>query len=51
MFIKISIPTRKKASDIEDETVRLLTPLKDKIHTITSDNGFAPQGYFLRAVF
>jgi len=40
MFIKISIPTSKKASDIETETLRLLTPFKDKIHTITSDNGF-----------
>jgi len=40
MFIKISIPTSKKASDIEDETLRLLTPFKDRIHTITSDNGF-----------
>lgn len=39
MFIKISIPTSKKASDIEDETLRLLTPFKDRIHTITSDNG------------
>jgi len=40
MFVKISIPTSKKASDIEDETLRLLTPFKEKIHTITSDNGF-----------
>ncbi len=40
MFVKISIPTSKKAIDIETETLRLLTPFKDKIHTITSDNGF-----------
>ena len=40
MFVKISIPTSKKASDIERETLKLLTPFKDKIHTITSDNGF-----------
>lgn len=40
MFIKISIPTSKKASDIEAETIRLLTPFKDRIKTITSDNGF-----------
>jgi len=40
MFVKISIPTTKKAIDIETETLKLLTPFKDKIHTITSDNGF-----------
>jgi len=40
MWVKISIPTSKKAIDIEIETLRLLTPFKDKIHTITSDNGF-----------
>jgi len=40
MFVKISIPTSKKASDIERETLKLMTPLKDRIHTITSDNGF-----------
>jgi len=40
MFVKISIPTSKKAIDIETETLRLLTPFKDRVHTITSDNGF-----------
>jgi IS30 family transposase len=40
MFVKLSIPTSKKASDIEEETLRLMTPFKDRIHTITSDNGF-----------
>ena len=36
---RISIPTTKKAIDIENETIRIMLPLKDKIHTITSDNG------------
>ena len=40
MFVKISIPTSKKAIDIETETLRLLIPFKDRIKTITSDNGF-----------
>jgi len=38
-FVKISIPTTKKAIDIEKESLRLLTPFKEIIHTITSDNG------------
>ena len=38
-FVKISIPTSKRAKDIENETVRLLRPHKDITHTITSDNG------------
>ncbi len=38
-LVKISIPTTKKAIDIENETIRIMTPLKDKIYTITSDNG------------
>ena len=38
-FLKISIPTTKKAEDIEKETLRLLTPFKSMTHTITSDNG------------
>ncbi len=38
-LVKISIPTTKKACDIEAETIRIMAPLKDKIHTITSDNG------------
>jgi len=40
MYVKISIPTSKKAGDVETETLRLMTPFKDRIHTITSDNGF-----------
>ncbi len=38
-FVKISIPTTKRAEDIENETVRLLLPHKEITHTITSDNG------------
>ena len=38
-LVRISIPTTKKAIDIENETIRILEPLKDKILTITSDNG------------
>jgi len=38
-LVRISIPTTKKAIDIENETIRILQPLKDNIFTITSDNG------------
>ena len=38
-LVRISIPTTKKAIDIENETIRILEPLKDKVLTITSDNG------------
>ena len=38
-LVRISIPTTKRAIDIENETIRIMTPLKDKIYTITSDNG------------
>jgi IS30 family transposase len=38
-LLRISIPTSKKAIDIENETIRIMLPLKEKIHTITSDNG------------
>jgi IS30 family transposase len=38
-FVKISIPTTKRAKEIEKETIRLLSPHKKIIHTITSDNG------------
>ena len=38
-LVRISIPTSKKAVEIENETIRIMLPLKDKIHTITSDNG------------
>jgi transposase, IS30 family len=35
----ISIPTTKKADEVESEIKRILSPFKDKIQTITSDNG------------
>jgi len=38
-FVKISMPTTKRAEDIENETTRLLYPHRDITHTITSDNG------------
>ncbi len=38
-LVRISIPTTKKATDIEQETIRIMSPLKEKIYTITSDNG------------
>jgi IS30 family transposase len=38
-FVKISIPTSKRAIDIENETKRMLLPHKEITHTITSDNG------------
>ena len=38
-FVKISIPTTKRAEDIENETIRLLAPYREITHTITSDNG------------
>ena len=36
---KISIPTTKEAAAVEAELTRILSPIKDKIMTITSDNG------------
>ena len=39
-LVKISIPTTKKADEVEREIRRILLPFKDKIETITSDNGF-----------
>jgi IS30 family transposase len=39
-LVKISIPTTKKADEVEKEIKRILSPFKDKIETITSDNGF-----------
>ena len=38
-FVKISIPTTKRAEDIQKETLRLLSPFKEITYTITSDNG------------
>jgi IS30 family transposase len=39
LFSIISIPTTKKSDEVEAEIKRILSPFKDKIHTITSDNG------------
>ena len=39
-LVKISSPTTKKADEVEEEIKRILSPFKDKIETITSDNGF-----------
>jgi len=38
-LVRISIPTSKKANEVANETIRILQSFKDKIHTITSDNG------------
>lgn len=38
-LVKISMPTSKKADEVTKETIRILEDFKDKIHTITSDNG------------
>jgi len=35
----ISVPTTKKADEVEAEITRILLPIQDKIYTITSDNG------------
>ena len=40
LLSKISIPTTKKADEVEAEIKRILEPFKNTIHTITSDNGF-----------
>ncbi len=40
MLVKISIPTTKKADEVSAEMERILMPIKDKIQTITTDNGF-----------
>ena len=41
-LLRISIPTTKQAIEVESEIKRILLPLskKDKVKTITSDNGF-----------
>jgi len=38
-LVRISIPTSKKANEVASETIKILKGFKDKIHTITSDNG------------
>lgn len=40
MFLKMSNPGSKKADETAANIIKLLTPFKDKIHTITTDNGF-----------
>jgi IS30 family transposase len=40
MYLKMSIPSTKKADETAKKMVKLLTPFKDRILTITTDNGF-----------
>ncbi len=40
MFVRISEPTTKKADDTAKIMIEMLDDLKEKIHTITTDNGF-----------
>jgi IS30 family transposase len=40
MFVKISTPITKKPNKTAKFMIKLLSPFKDKIHTITTDNGF-----------
>lgn len=40
MYIKISIPSSKKADETAKKIIQLLKPYKDRVHTITTDNGF-----------
>jgi len=39
MYLKLSIPCGKKSGIVAKEILRLLRPLKKKVHTITTDNG------------
>ena len=40
MYLKMSIPSSKKADETAKKIIQLLKPYKDKVHTITTDNGF-----------
>lgn len=40
MYLKMSAPSSKKADETAKKIIQLLEPYKDKIHTITTDNGF-----------
>ena len=40
MYLKMSTPGTKKADETAKKISKLLIPFKDKIHTITTDNGF-----------
>ncbi len=39
MYLKLSSPVNKKSTIVAHEMVRLLAPYKQKVHTITTDNG------------
>ena len=39
LLLKISIPTTKQADEVKAEIKRIVEPFRDKIHTITTDNG------------
>lgn len=39
MYIKLSLPISKKADMVAHEIIRLLSPVKKMVHTITTDNG------------
>ena len=39
LLSKISIPTTKEANQVKAEITRILSPFKNQIHTITTDNG------------
>ena len=39
MYLKLSIPVRKKANIVANEIVRLLGRFRKHVHTITTDNG------------
>jgi len=40
MYLKISTPSSKKADETAQKIIQLLQPFKNRIHTITTDNGF-----------
>ena len=40
MYLKISTPSSKKADETAKKIIKMLKPYKNKIHTITTDNGF-----------
>ncbi len=39
MYVKLSLPVRKKALIVANEMIRLLGRYKKHVHTITTDNG------------
>lgn len=40
MYLKMSVPSSKKADKTAKKMIQLIKPYKNKIHTITTDNGF-----------